>query len=91
MNSKIKKLKKVSFERFILDQKSELNDKVMPLQEISVKPKSLAKSKASSKYISQLESQIENEREERIKMQNEIEEIRQMNMELMSRISEKQG
>lgn len=75
-------------ERFILDENSELNDQVMPLEEISTK--SAAKSKASSQYISQLESQIENEREERLKMQKEIEEIKKMNLELMSRISEKQ-
>ena len=44
------------------------------------------RSKVSSQYISQLESQIETEKQQRVKMQKEINDIKKMNKELMDHI-----
>ena len=64
-----------------------MKDQVNPLDEdVGNKPlksKASSKSRYSSQYIDELKSQIDEEREARIKIQEQIEEIKRKNLQLL--------
>jgi len=71
-----------------LDQ-DEVEDEVLPLETKSHISRSSIRSKASSAQISQLESKISKEREERLKMQKEIDEMKRINQQLVEQLKSK--
>lgn len=69
----------------------EVEDKVDPLPEKSHRSKSHSKissykSRVSTQYINDLKSQIEDEKQARLEMERQIEEIKRMNKELLYQV-----